>query len=319
MQLEDAADRCSHAGDAMSVSEFSQVLLLLDECRERIAALAADAAAPRGAELDEVRGQLDAAASELDALRPVERRPAPTPATLRQLLTLARGDLADQLTTSESPLEQLSTIVSLALRLVPGAEHATVSVIRAANEVETLVSTSTLGAAADAVQGEIQEGPAFHVGEVHGTLRILDIAHKTGWPKYTARLQELGLCSVLASELPLTRHPGGVLTLYSARRHAFGDDAELVVPVFAARASIALAHADRVLNLRRAIGSRQVIGEAVGILMERHRISAEDAFERLVSASQTSHVKLRELATRVTETGQEPDEAAREGAHSSGR
>ena len=106
---------------------------------------------------------------------------------------------------------------------------------------------------------------------------------------------------------------GGVLTLYSARRHAFRDAAELVVPVFAARASIALTHADRVLNLRRAIGTRQVIGEAVGILMERHRISADDAFERLVAASQNSHVKLRELATRVTETGEEPEDAARQG------
>jgi ANTAR domain len=76
---------------------------------------------------------------------------------------------------------------------------------------------------------------------------------------------------------------------------------------------LALVQADRVLNLRRAIGTRQVIGEAVGILMERHRISAEDAFERLVDTSQSSHVKLRERATRVTETGEDPEDAAREG------
>jgi hypothetical protein len=278
-----------------------------------MAALSAEVAAPLDAALSEVHRQLDAAVSDLRTLPPEQRRSAPTPATLRRLLTLARTDLAEQLTASETPLEQLTTIVSLAQRLVPGTQHATVSVIRDADEVETLVSTSSLGAAADAVQGDLQEGPAFQAGERHGTLRIVDLRHETRWPKYTARLQELGLRSVLACELPLTGQPEGVLTLYSARRHAFGDAAELVVPVFAARASIALTHADRVLNLRRAIGTRQVIGEAVGILMERHRINADDAFERLVSASQNSHVKLRELATRVTETGQEPEDAAQEG------
>ena len=296
----------------MTVPEFSRALALLEECRVRIAALAAGAAAPLDAELSEVRRQLDAAVGELCALRPAQRRSAPTPATLRSLLTLARADLAEHLTASGTPLEQLTTIVSLAQQLVPGTQHATVSVIRDADEVETLVSTSSLGAAADAVQGDLQEGPAFEVGERHGTLRIVDVRHETRWPKYSARLQELGLRSVLACELPLTGE-GGVLTLYSGRRHAFGEAAELVVPVFAARASIALSHADRVLNLRRAIGTRQVIGEAVGILMERHRISADDAFERLVSASQNSQVKLRELATRVTETGQEPEDAAQEG------
>lgn len=304
----------------MTVPEFSRALLLLEESRDRIAALSAGAAPPLGAELSEVGRRLDATLAELRALRPAQLRSAPTPATLRKLLTLAREDLAEQLTTSETPLEQLTTIVSLAQRLVPGSEHATVSVIRDVDEVETLVSTSSVGAAADGVQGVLQEGPVFQVGERHGTLRIVDVRQETRWPKYAARLQELGLRSVLACELPLSGEPGGVLTLYSGRRHAFGDAAELVVPVFAARASIALVHADRVLNLRRAIGTRQVIGEAVGILMERHRISAQDAFERLVDASQHGHVKLRELATRITETGEEPEDAAREGdaRHSDG-
>lgn len=297
----------------MTVSEISRVLFLLEECRDRVTALTSGTAAPLAAELSGIRDQLAGAVAELRALQPAQPRPAATPATLRKLLTLAREDLAEQLTTSEAPLEQLTTIVTLAQRLVPGTQHATVSVIRDADEVETLVSTSSVGAAADGVQGDLQEGPAFQVGELHGTLRIVDVRQETRWPKYAARLQELGLRSVLACELPLTGQPGGVLTLYSARRHAFRDAAELVVPVFAARASIALTHADRVLNLRRAIGTRQVIGEAVGILMERHRISADDAFERLVAASQNSHVKLRELATRVTETGEEPEDAARQG------
>jgi AmiR/NasT family two-component response regulator len=102
-----------------------------------------------------------------------------------------------------------------------------------------------------------------------------------------------------------------VLSLYSSRRRAFSPAGELVAPVFASRAAIAVAHADQVHNLRRAIGSRQVIGQAVGILMERHRLSADDAFERLVIVSQRAHVKLRDVAARMTETGEDPEQIIR--------
>jgi AmiR/NasT family two-component response regulator len=72
--------------------------------------------------------------------------------------------------------------------------------------------------------------------------------------------------------------------------------------VFVSRAAITLAHAEQVANLRRALGSRQTIGEAVGILMERHRFTTDLAFARLVSASQHGQIKLRDLAAQLTET-----------------
>jgi AmiR/NasT family two-component response regulator len=116
---------------------------------------------------------------------------------------------------------------------------------------------------------------------------------------------------VLACALPLPRRQSGVLSLFSSSPAAFDAAAELVVPVFAARAAIALAHAEKVVQLERAVQSRQVIGQAVGIVMERHRLSEKEAFDTLVKASQESHLKLREVARRVTETGEEPEQAAR--------
>jgi AmiR/NasT family two-component response regulator len=68
------------------------------------------------------------------------------------------------------------------------------------------------------------------------------------------------------------------MPLYGSRLGAFDAAAELVVPVFAARAAIAVAHADQVAHLQRAVQSRQVIGQAVGTLMERHRLTAKQAF-----------------------------------------
>ncbi len=111
----------------------------------------------------------------------------------------------------------------------------------------------------------------------------------------------------------MPRKRAGVLSLYSAQPAAFDAAAELVVPVFAARAAIAVAYADKVTNLHRAIESRQVIGQATGILMERHRLSPKQAFDTMVTASQESHLKLREVALRINETGEEPNSAAAAG------
>jgi AmiR/NasT family two-component response regulator len=69
-----------------------------------------------------------------------------------------------------------------------------------------------------------------------------------------------------------------------------------------------LAHTELVFNLRRAVASRQQIGQAVGILMERHKIDEDVAFDRLVAASQQGQIKLRELAARITATGEEPED-----------
>ena len=87
---------------------------------------------------------------------------------------------------------------------------------------------------------------------------------------------------------------------------AFTAIAELIAPVFAARASIALAHADEVHHLQRAIETRQTIGQALGILVERHHLTPDQAFELLVDASKTSHIKLRDLAARISVTGEDP-------------
>ena len=229
-----------------------------------------------------------------------------TPSTLRSLLSLARADLATQLDDDATPAEHLDRIVHLAQHLVPGTEHASVSALKG-DDITTLASTSAVPVEVDRIQRELGTGPIFQVRAVHEVLRIDDVGADARWPKYASAVPELGVRSVLISELPMTHGMPSVLSLYARRRRAFSTAAELVVPVFASRAAIALAHAEEVSNLHRAIDSRQVIGEAVGILMERHRLSSEAAFERLVGASQRRHIKLRDLAVRMTETGEDPE------------
>lgn len=291
---------------AESAPDLATLLAQLEACQCRLELLASNFGSADSDELRRLSEQLAQILAGLHAWSERGNHPAPTPNTLRSLLSLARADLASQLADDATPAEHLDRIVHLAQGLVPGTEHAAVSSLRG-DMVATLAATSNVPRELDRVQADLGTGPIFQVRAVHGVLRIDDVGDDPRWPKYSAQLQEAGIRSVLVCDLPMSHNPPSVLSLYASRRRAFSAAAELVMPVFAARAAIALAHADELSNLHRAIDSRQVIGEAVGILIERYRLSAEEAFERLVSASQRRHVKLRELAVRMTETGEDPE------------
>jgi transcriptional regulator with GAF, ATPase, and Fis domain len=232
--------------------------------------------------------------------------------SLVQLLTLVRADLADVFNKEEATPEQLlDRVVQVATRLVPGTEDAGVAVF-VEGQLRTVAAVGDLAVALDDIQRVVGVGPTVDVVGDALTLRVTDLSTEPRWGEFGARAVWEGARALLACPLPLPLRQAGVLSLYSGRPAAFDAAAELVVPVFAARAAIALAHAEKVAQLERAMQNRQMIGQAVGILMERHRLSAKQAFDTLVKASQEAHMKLREIALRVTESGEEPGQAARQ-------
>lgn len=107
-----------------------------------------------------------------------------------------------------------------------------------------------------------------------------DVAHQTRWPRFTAQARDLGIRGVLTCELPMTRGVAATPNLCSTQPATFTTIGELIALVFAVHASTALAHADDVEHLYRAIESRRTVGLALGILVERHRLTPPDqAFE----------------------------------------
>ena len=91
----------------------------------------------------------------------------------------------------------------------------------------------------------------------------------------------------------------GALNLYSKHRNAFDDEALAVGSVFATHAAVALAGAQQDEQMYKALQSRDVIGQAKGILMAQQNVSADEAFDILRRASQRMNIKLREVAERV--------------------
>ena len=152
------------------------------------------------------------------------------------------------------------------------------------------------------------EGPCVETSRDEVTLRSDDLRDDARWPHWGAVAVANGVSSVMSFQLFVEAHSMGALDVYGREPNIFDDEAEDIGLLLAAHAGVALAGSRKIGNLRIAVHNRDVIGQAKGILMERHKISAAQAFDRLVVASQTSHRKLRDVADHLAETGELPQE-----------
>jgi hypothetical protein len=99
----------------------------------------------------------------------------------------------------------------------------------------------------------------------------------------------------------------GALTLYAPQPAAFSAHDERIIELFATRAALALAEAQRTDHLKAALVNRDLIGQAKGIIIERYKVKPDAAFSTLTRISQDGNIKLHEVARQVVETGEFPD------------
>jgi GAF domain-containing protein len=168
-------------------------------------------------------------------------------------------------------------------------------------------------AVTDPVVGEIYrwqmqggQGPLVESMREHSTLLIRDTVTDSRWPDWSTKVLSLGVRSVL--DVPLTTGAGtvGVLGLYSATPDAFGVDDEAIAHILARHASIAVATARKEASLAAAVDARKLVGQAMGILMERYDIDSDRAFAILRRYSQDTNTKLRDVANQLINTRQLP-------------
>ncbi|MBO1330501.1 GAF and ANTAR domain-containing protein [Streptomyces sp. VRA16 Mangrove soil] len=202
----------------------------------------------------------------------------------------------------------LDKIVEAAVQRVDGCDAAGVLVLRR-DQVTTLVSTEQLVDDSDRLQEAEREGPCFDAaGMGHAVFRIQDLSTEAvRWRSYAPRAHALGIGSMMGFLLYTDDQDNlGALNLYSRRPGAFDDDSETAGWLLAAHAAVALSGAHEHATLQRAVDSRHVIGEAMGMLMERHHIDEEAAFTVLRRYSQENNLKLRDVARQFTDKGTQP-------------
>lgn len=213
------------------------------------------------------------------------------------------SDFARRVEAQTDPDIVLGEIVHTALKLVPGAEEGSISVVRSRRDVSSQQPSGDLPARVDAAQMETGEGPCLTAAYEHQTVRVADMAQEQRWPRFAPRALELGAASMLSLQLYVENDNLGALNLYSRTPGSFTDESEHVGLLLASHASVALADAQKVHHLSVAVDRRDLIGQAKGILMERHRIKDDEAFRLLVKVSQDHNRKLYEVAEELTRTG----------------
>ena len=217
----------------------------------------------------------------------------------RQLSGLARN-----LQEEETLQDTLQRIVRAAVENVPGAEFAGITVVEGRRKVSTQAWTDKLVCDADRSQYETSQGPCLDTVYEQQTVRVCDIQTEERWPEFTARGAKLGLGSQISFQLYVTGDNLGALNLYSKTPEAFGDESEQIGLLFASHAAVAMASAQKLERLARGMQTRDLIGQAKGILMERYRLTADQAFALLVRASQAANIKLRDVAEHLAATGE---------------
>jgi hypothetical protein len=220
----------------------------------------------------------------------------------RRLSELAASlrELASRRTVDET----LQLAVDRATELIPGCDYADVMFIGPGGTT-TPVSTDPVAVALDELQAETGEGPCLAAARETARVVVHDLDHDERWPAFGPRAAELGVFSALSYQLFLLRNEGdrlGALNLFGTHPYAFDRDAVAIGEVFAAHCAAVLASAIAQDGATAALASRDVIGQAKGILMASHGVDANEAFDLLRRASQRQHAKLRDVAARVATT-----------------
>ncbi len=167
--------------------------------------------------------------------------------------------------------ETLQTIAETALLSIPSIEHVGVSVLDRKGNAVTKAATSDLVLELDELQYSLHEGPC--VDSLRGATVVAAprIRDDSRWPRYVPPAVRLGLKAQLAVRLYLDEQGTvGGLNMYSTGSEDIDPQAPGIADLFAAHAALALDRALKVDHLNEALQTREVIGEAVGLLMAKY-------------------------------------------------
>ena len=203
--------------------------------------------------------------------------------------------------------DTLQAITASAVSTVPHADECGVSYVIGRRKIESRAASSDLPRILDALQEQQGEGPCLDAVWNHQVVRVDDLASDDRWPDFTRRAAELGVGSMMCFQLFVAGDKLGALNLYSRTRGAFDEESQDIGLVFASHAAIALAGAEHEAHLRTGMLNRDVIGQAKGILMERHKVTAQQAFGVLARVSQELNRKLLDVARELSDTGSVPE------------
>lgn len=196
----------------------------------------------------------------------------------------------------------LADVTSAALELIPEADTAGILLVSKNSSFESLAATSDLPHKLDELQMEYDEGPCRQAALQDVVVRTDDFRNEPRWPQYSPAALELGVLSGLSFKLYTADRTAGALNLFSLHPNVWSSDAETIGSALAAHAAAAILASRQTEELHSALSTRDRIGQAKGIVMERFNVDAVQAFALLRRLSQDSNTRLVDIADQVINT-----------------
>ncbi|MET0900791.1 MAG: GAF and ANTAR domain-containing protein [Mycobacterium sp.] len=217
-------------------------------------------------------------------------------------LAVRMASLARDVAMPTAVEEVLKGVTAAVLELVPGAEFSGVLLLGKGKDYETLAPTADVMFDLDRAQVDTGQGPCIEAAVDDLIVRTDDFQEESRWPKYTPLVLDMGLRSAVSFKLYTATRTAGALNVFSSQPDAFDAESEAIGSVLAAHAAAAIVASRQGEQLQSALSSRDLIGQAKGIIMERYDVDALRAFDMLRELSQSGNVKLVDIAKQVIDT-----------------
>ena len=215
----------------------------------------------------------------------------------------ALAEAARSMAVRGNPDDTLEAIAVAAREAVPGFNHVCVTVVGADGAVTTMAATSDLVRDLDALQYELDEGPCLSAVRDEQLVLAQNLAGDERWPRYVPRAAEAGIRSQMAVRLLADEEVLGSLNFYSTVRDTIDPEAFHRASLFATHASLALGYSRRLEVMHASARTHRLIGQAIGMLVERYEIEDERAFYYLVRVASAGGLELRDVAREVVAQG----------------
>ncbi|MBO0680323.1 GAF and ANTAR domain-containing protein [Mycolicibacterium sp. S2-37] len=217
-------------------------------------------------------------------------------------LAVRMAELARTVAAPRSLDEILSGVTMTAKELIPGVDAAGILLVGKGGSFESLAQVTDLPHLLDELQMKFEEGPCVQAALDDVIVRTDDFREESRWPRYSPACVEMGVMSGLSFKLYTADRTAGALNLFGFQPRTWDVEAETIGTVLAAHAAAAVLASRQGTQLESALSTRDRIGQAKGIIMERYKVDDVQAFEMMRRLSQDSNTRLIDIAQQVIDT-----------------
>ena len=200
----------------------------------------------------------------------------------------------------------LNGVTAASVRLIAGVDFADILIISGPDQSRSLAPTAQIATEIDDLQRRFGEGPGVDAAGGDSVIRCNDLCGDTRWPRFAKSAVAAGVRSMLSFQLYTHHARSAALNLLGTEPGVFDSDVETLGAMLATHAATALIANDKELQFKSALASRDLIGQAKGMIMELFEIDAVRAFELLVKLSQQTNTRLVQVAAEIVARGSGP-------------